>query len=195
VGLHKLLRCTIAPGMRQRELSPQIVTNKEVERQEEIKVFERAPWFRDEFSILGKKDQGKKHMAPEALYDLDGNKSYKTIHNRHEVQVTPVGTSPRAQNTNKENQVIELNSKEEVNGEVGRTKSHEKEEAVAVNDSEEDSEEEDSSSDDSTGHSASHTSNATEMADDSGNKRSCSKGSKGENNQSDMEALGTTSSG
>jgi hypothetical protein len=133
------------------ETTRTLTIKEEVERQEEIKAFEGAPWFRDEFGILGKKDQGKKHMAPKTLYNLDGNESYKTIHDCHGVQVTPMGTPPCIQNVNKENQVIDLNSEEEVNEEVGGTKSNEKEEAIKVNDSEEDSEEEDSSSNDSTG--------------------------------------------
>ena len=76
------------------EVTRTLTTKEEVERREEIKAFESAPWFRDKFGILGKKDQEKKHVPPQALYNLDGNESYKTIHDCHEVQVTPVGTPP-----------------------------------------------------------------------------------------------------
>jgi hypothetical protein len=74
------------------EVTRTLTTKEEVERQEVIKAFESAHWFRDKFGFLGKKDQGKNHVAPEALYNLDGNMSYTTIHNCHEAQVTPGGT-------------------------------------------------------------------------------------------------------
>ncbi len=71
-----------------------ITTKEEEEKEEEVKAFESAAWFKDEFGILGKKDQGKKHAPPEALFNLDGNESYKTIHNCHKRLKEPVGTPP-----------------------------------------------------------------------------------------------------
>ncbi len=40
------------------EVTRTLTTKEEVERREEIKAFESAPWFRDKFDVLGKKDQG-----------------------------------------------------------------------------------------------------------------------------------------
>jgi hypothetical protein len=62
-------------------------------------------------------------VPPKALNNLDGNKSYKSLHSCHEVQKTPVGTLPHAQKINKKKQVIELNINKEVNEEDNCTKS------------------------------------------------------------------------
>jgi hypothetical protein len=48
-----------------------------------LKAFEDALWFKDEFGLLNKPNQWSGHIAPKALYNLDGGGSYKTIHNRH----------------------------------------------------------------------------------------------------------------
>ncbi len=93
--LHKMCKALVVTKMYNctwNEAARALTTKKEEGRQEEIKAFDSAAWFRDKFSILGNKDWGKKHVK--ALYILDGNELYKTIHEPHEVQVTPVGTHP-----------------------------------------------------------------------------------------------------
>jgi hypothetical protein len=60
-----------------------LTTKKDSELNEKLKAFEDAPWFKDEFGLLNKPNQRSGHIAPKALYNLDGGGSYKTIHNRH----------------------------------------------------------------------------------------------------------------
>jgi hypothetical protein len=81
------------------EATRTLTTKEDKERQEEIKAFESAPWFRDEFGILVKKDQGRNYVAPKA-YNLDGKESYKIINDHHEMQETPVGTHPHIKKIN-----------------------------------------------------------------------------------------------
>jgi hypothetical protein len=82
-----------------------------------VKAFESASWFKDEFGILGKKDQGKKHTPPKELFNLDGNESYKTIHDRHKRQKELVGTPPRTNKTTKKVIGIEDGNKDEASKE------------------------------------------------------------------------------
>ncbi len=47
----------------------------------EVKAFESASWFKDEFGLLAKASgKEKDYMAPKALYNLEGAGSIKTIH-------------------------------------------------------------------------------------------------------------------
>jgi hypothetical protein len=48
-----------------------------------LKAFKDTPWFKDEFGLLNKPNQRSGHIAPKALYNLDGGGSYKTIHDCH----------------------------------------------------------------------------------------------------------------
>jgi hypothetical protein len=50
-----------------------------------IKTFEGAAWFKDEFGLLAKNPRNqKRYTAPEALFNLDKAGLHKTIHDRHE---------------------------------------------------------------------------------------------------------------
>jgi hypothetical protein len=49
-----------------------LTTKEELEKKDKVKAFKSAPWFRDKFGFLGKKDQGKKYIALESLFNLDG---------------------------------------------------------------------------------------------------------------------------
>jgi hypothetical protein len=72
-----------------------MLTTKEEEQMDELaKAFEHAAWFKGEFGIRGKKNQGMKCAPSEALYNINGNESYKTIHNCHERPKEAVGTTP-----------------------------------------------------------------------------------------------------
>jgi hypothetical protein len=60
-----------------------LTMKKDSELNEKLKAFEDAPWFKDEFGLLNKPNQRSGHIAPEALYNLDGGGSYKTIYDCH----------------------------------------------------------------------------------------------------------------
>ncbi len=62
-----------------------------------MKAFENTSWFKDEFGLLNKSSRKSDHIAPKALYNLDGGGSYETIHDRHK----PAATSAKKGNTEK----------------------------------------------------------------------------------------------
>jgi hypothetical protein len=132
------------------------------------KAFESAPWFRNEFGFLGKKDQGKKHINPKTIFNLDGNESYKTIHDRHKAPKEQVGTLARSNKTSKKKGVIEVEDSEE-------DKSEDDKESKASEDTNSNEEEEEDNNRDS----ASHTSNNSGKRNGLSDKGSCSKGSEG----------------
>jgi hypothetical protein len=164
-----------------------LTTKEEEEKDKEIKAFESAPWFRDEFGFLGKnKDQGKnKYLNPKSLFYLNGNKSYKMIHDRHKVPKDQVGTPPRVNNAPKKKTVIEVEgsdkdtSKDNGDSEGSEdTGSEEKEEEATNRDS------------------ASQMSSNSKNSNDSSNKGLCPKGSKGVvNTRSNKEAMGVAGRG
>ncbi len=157
-------------------------TKEEEEKNKLVKTFESAVWFKDKFGILGKKDQGKKHAPPKKLFNLDGNESYKTIHNHHERPKELVGMPPCTKNNNKKVIIVEDNDKDEASKEEDRKSSE-------SNGSEE-------GDDKSTRDSASQMSINPNSGDDLSNRRLGSKGSEGMNtHRLDKDATGVTGSG
>jgi hypothetical protein len=82
-----------------------LTTVDEMNREEETKAFKGASWFKDEFGLLAKGLKQKKCATLEALFNLDGGGSVKTIHNCHKEPIVPQGTPPRRQ---KEKEVVDL---------------------------------------------------------------------------------------
>jgi hypothetical protein len=82
-----------------------LTTEDEMNHEEETRVFERASWFKDEFGLLAKGSKQKKYATPEALFNLDGGGSVKTIHDRHKELIVPQGTPPWKQ---KEKEIVDL---------------------------------------------------------------------------------------
>jgi hypothetical protein len=74
-----------------------LTTKKDSKLNAKLKAFENASWFKNEFGLLNKSSCKSDHIAPEALYNLDGGGSYKTIHDRHK----PAATSAEKGNTKK----------------------------------------------------------------------------------------------
>ncbi len=72
-------------------------------------------WFKDAFAGLGiaaNRGATKKHAPPpEALFDLDGDCSIKTIHQCNKAQPSNAGTTPPKKGKNKE--LIDISSEEE----------------------------------------------------------------------------------
>ncbi len=48
-----------------------------------MKAYEATSWAKDEFSLLNKANCRTDHVAPKALYKLDGEGSLKSIHDCH----------------------------------------------------------------------------------------------------------------
>jgi hypothetical protein len=80
----KVYKCT------RDEKTRTLTTKEEEEKSKLVKAFESTAWFKDTFGILGKKDQAKKNAPPKELFNLNGNESYKTIHDHHESPNEPV---------------------------------------------------------------------------------------------------------
>ncbi len=68
-----------------------LTTEDEMNCEEETRTFEGASWFKDEFGLLAKASKQKKYAVPEALFNLDGGGSVKTIHGCHKEPTVPQG--------------------------------------------------------------------------------------------------------
>jgi hypothetical protein len=67
------------------ETTRTLITAKEAKCEKEVKAFESASWFKDEFGLLARAaGKEKNYTAPKALYNLAGAGSVKTIHDHHE---------------------------------------------------------------------------------------------------------------
>jgi hypothetical protein len=90
-----------------------LTTADEAKREKEVKAFESASWFKDEFGLLAKAaGKEKNYTAPEALYNLSGGAgSVKTIHDRHEKSKEDKEKGKET-NKKKKEEVIELTSGE-----------------------------------------------------------------------------------
>jgi hypothetical protein len=49
-----------------------LTTKKDSELNAKLKAFEGAAWFKDEFGLLKKNNSKSDHLAPKALYNLNG---------------------------------------------------------------------------------------------------------------------------
>ncbi len=75
-----------------------LMTQKEKALEKTDLDLENAPWFKDAFSGLDlESGRGKKQQAlpPEALFDLDGERSIKTIHECHVAKATAGSPPPK----------------------------------------------------------------------------------------------------
>ena len=63
-----------------------VTTKEDAEADEIYTKMESASWFKDELGLLegGKKGKKKKYLDPTLLYDLDGDRSVKTLHERND---------------------------------------------------------------------------------------------------------------
>ncbi len=55
-----------------------------------LKAFEGAAWSKDKVGLLKKNNCKSDHLAPKALYNLDGGGLYKSIHDCHWPTAAPV---------------------------------------------------------------------------------------------------------
>ncbi len=87
-----------------------LTTKEEEEKDKDIKAFESAPWFRDKFGFLEKKQGSRKELVwnPESLFNFDGNESYKMIYDHHKVPKDQVGAPPCINNAPKKKTVIDV---------------------------------------------------------------------------------------
>ena len=69
-----------------------IVTEEQAEDERRMAEFEDAAWYRDEFGkhMVANMKKVKKYSDPEALYDLDGERSVKTLNARNDPKQAPV---------------------------------------------------------------------------------------------------------
>ena len=62
-----------------------LVTTKEDTVEEEVySRLESATWFKDELGLMDGKGKKKKHLDPTLMYDLGGDRSVKTLHERND---------------------------------------------------------------------------------------------------------------
>jgi hypothetical protein len=91
-----------------------LTTTNEAKREKEVKAFESASWFEDEFGLLAKAAGKEKHYsAPKALYNLGGAGSVKIIHDCHEKPIVAKEMGKEA-NENTDKQKRKKKTKEEV---------------------------------------------------------------------------------
>ncbi len=68
-----------------------LTTPADEKHEQAIKAFEGAAWFKDEFGILKKGAKAPSRLPKEALFNLDGVASVKTIHDQHQKKGTGKG--------------------------------------------------------------------------------------------------------
>jgi hypothetical protein len=91
------------------------MTKKEKAQEKTNLDLENAPWFKNALSGLDlESGPGKKQQAPppEALFNLDGKRSVKTIHECHIAKAT-MGSPPPKQKGKKNEDAIEVGSSED----------------------------------------------------------------------------------
>jgi hypothetical protein len=91
-----------------------LTTANKAKCEKEVKAFESASWFKDEFGLLTKAAGKEKHYtAPKALYNLGGAGSVKTIHECHEKPIVAKEAGKEA-NESTDKQKRKKKTKEEV---------------------------------------------------------------------------------
>ena len=79
--VHESHSCTWDKGKRV------LTTPAELEESEEEKTIEQQPWFQDvvsQYEVKAGKKKGRTYAAPESLFDLDGERSVTTIHQKND---------------------------------------------------------------------------------------------------------------
>ncbi len=105
-------------------------------------MFESASWFKDEFGLLPKVlEKQKSYTALEALYNLEGAGSVKTIHDHHEKQNKPKANSATSTEKKKQTKddVIEVLSSSKSPGKLGSSSKSRDSASQSSSDSEESS--------------------------------------------------------
>ncbi len=96
-----------------------LTTKQDAETAKNKEDLEKASWFKDGFANLGIAAKGgalkKQALPPEALFDLDRDRSIKTIDHCNKEQPNDAGSTPPKKG--KEKDVINASSEEESDGE------------------------------------------------------------------------------
>jgi hypothetical protein len=96
-----------------------LTTKQDAESNKNEEDREKASWFKDAFANLGiasnEKATKKQAPPPEMLFDLNGDRSIKTIHQHNEAQPSSAGCTPLKKKRGKE--MIDVSSEEESNKE------------------------------------------------------------------------------
>ena len=95
--------------------SESLTTQRETTEENNRIVLETASWFKDAFANLGPTANGqpkKTAPPPETLFNLEEDRSVKTVHHRHEEQqaATTASTTPPRKGNNK---IVEVASSDE----------------------------------------------------------------------------------
>jgi hypothetical protein len=100
------------------------LTTRADERHEKaIKAFKGAAWFKDKFGMLKKGSKDSSRMPKEALFNLDGVASVKTIHDRHQKKETKKGKIDLTNETDGDSasQISSLSSDDDESSERSRS--------------------------------------------------------------------------
>ncbi len=96
-----------------------LTTKQDAETAKNKEDLEIASWFKDAFANLGIAAKGgalkKQAPPPETMFDLNGDRSIKTIHHCNEEQPSDAGSTPPKKG--KEKEMIDVSSEEELDGE------------------------------------------------------------------------------
>ena len=90
-----------------------LTTSREVGKQKNLEELEQAPWYKDAFKELGRTAKSVPKPPPESMFNLDKDRSIKTIHQRNKGKAIPrVDNSQSAQNMST-NEIVRLTSSDE----------------------------------------------------------------------------------
>ena len=87
-----------------------LTTAKEAVSNSAQTALENAPWYKNAFADLLGLDIKKLAPPPEAIYNLDEDRSIKTIHNRNANRLTSVGSTPPRK---KGSEIVDMASSDE----------------------------------------------------------------------------------
>ena len=96
--------------------SGSLTTQREEAEDKNRAVLETASWFKDAFADLGSATNGKSKKPappPESLFNLEEDRSVKTVHHRHEEEQQEATTAGNTPPRKGKNEVVELASSDE----------------------------------------------------------------------------------
>ena len=88
-----------------------LTTPREATENKSLAELEQAPWFKDAFADIGRSSKAGPKPPPESMFNLDEDRSIKTIHHRNEANLLTRGNQPVSKKAASE--TVQLTSSDE----------------------------------------------------------------------------------
>ena len=90
-----------------------LTTLREAKESTSLAELEQASWYKDAFTDIGKASKGNLKPPPESLFNLDEDRSIKTIHLRNESKLPNRATRPQPVSKESTSEIVQLTSSDE----------------------------------------------------------------------------------